>query len=218
MGKRLINYIEIGLIGLIASLGLGGCATQVRRGAQPVYLESKVNTPVNLNLMDLKSAEILKKEKDIIEDIENTPVTPGIMECFWKAQAICYDASEPERGIDRWRTPLETEKEGLGDCDCKTFYLQDLLEKKGLNLELAYGKLNLTDESMHLWGEFKENGKMFIIDPTTGDYFLAKKRPKDCWVPYQVPESIKAKFENYKIRTGKKYLELNKNHKPKNEN
>lgn len=88
-----------------------------------------------------------------------TTLNPDIREAYERAKAIPTRYDKP--GVDDWKTPKRTEKEG-GDCMCKARYLEKLLDDRGYDARTATGILrSVKGDYGHAWVVLKDK----ILDP-----------------------------------------------------
>ena len=53
-----------------------------------------------------------------------------------------------------------------GDCEDQAIYLQYILYKRGVFLEVVFGKFRKQDPTYHAWVECRLGNARFILDPT----------------------------------------------------
>lgn len=99
-----------------------------------------------------------------------------VKEAYETVRKITNEAEPP--GVDYWKLPAETLRDGKGDCEDKTFLLQQLLVKKGVktgNVVFGWYQLNENEGYKHVWLEIKINDTQFVLDPAN-DVFAPAKR------------------------------------------
>jgi hypothetical protein len=110
-----------------------------------------------------------------IADYEPELKGVDIMESFHEAAAITeYRRDERDHhpeNTDYWQSPEETARLKKGDCEDKSFYLQDLLRKEGFHSDVVLGILETRNKEgrlrrgYHAWVETVWNGETYILDP-----------------------------------------------------
>jgi len=107
--------------------------------------------------------------------------------CFNETREIKYVVDDPLfHNGDYWQTPHVTGILKEGDCEDQVFFLEDLMNKKGVQLEVKWGSLlkriRLKDGSFldsdpvkHIWGEYTRNGEIVIMDPAVKVYGTEKE-------------------------------------------
>ncbi len=116
---------------------------------------------------------------------------------------------------DYWKTPDETWRDGGGDCEDLTFALQDFAQLYGFKISCLYGLLDLTgtNDSKHIWGEFKEDGQVWVIDlALKNDICFVREKDMKKHIPLYVPSDIRSKLNNYKKQINKPFLRLNEDY------
>jgi hypothetical protein len=73
----------------------------------------------------------------------------------------------PYRFSREWRTPLELESAGVGDCKGKALALYDWMQLNGAsNLRFIIGKRRASDAVTHAWLEWATEAGTLLLDPT----------------------------------------------------
>ncbi len=76
--------------------------------------------------------------------------------------------------VEYFQTPNETLERNGGDCEDKAILLQDLLEQRGIDTRLVFGKATPTSIDFHAWLQYEKDGNIIILDPAAG--FCGRKR------------------------------------------
>jgi hypothetical protein len=106
----------------------------------------------------LKQKEIdLQRKKELYEKT--------IISIFPKLDSIVYMKDFHKWGVsDFWQTPKETDSLMTGDCEDKAIYTYDFLTKKGIDVKLCWGKLNISHNIGHIWNEYSVGNSVYIIE------------------------------------------------------
>jgi hypothetical protein len=85
---------------------------------------------------------------------------------FWGAFFRAHDIKYKEDKREYWQTPEETKRLRTGDCEDKIILFLDELAKNGMKGRLIIGLRRIDAKEYHVWCEVKQEGKIYIADPT----------------------------------------------------
>ena len=120
----------------------------------------------------------------------------SLMDCFEEAARIPY-VNEPEKR-DHWQSPAQTRARGTGDCEDKSFLLQEQLYKNGFDARVVFGRQNPEDKDKHAWVETDIDGVDYILDPTVG-LILRRGKFKGLYIPIK-DDSVRHIFVMEKLK------------------
>ena len=99
-----------------------------------------------------------------------------VKEAYETVRKITNEAEPP--GVDHWKLPSETLRDGKGDCEDKAFLLQQMLLEKGVKTgSVVFGWYQLNEEEgyNHVWLEIKLDDKLYVVDPANDVFQQAKE-------------------------------------------
>ena len=102
----------------------------------------------------------------------------NVDKAFKKVQKIENEAEPP--GVDQWKLPKETMKDGKGDCEDKSFLLQKILIDSGIDSASVVFGYYLADDGAykHVWVEMEIDGEKHVLD-AANDVFAPAKKVED---------------------------------------
>lgn len=106
------------------------------------------------------------------------------------------------KGTDRWQRPEQTQATGQGDCEDISIYLQHLLQRKGIHVEVVFGLKTRYHKHGHCWCEYEQDGETYIIEPRTNAFYRRNKLPKILYIRVDDVDVVAEKVREYHRRTG----------------
>lgn len=161
--------------------GLAGCASPARQ------------TATHSDQSTAKSAEQAAEPEIVV-------VPDEMVSCLIDAGKIRY-APDP-KGTDRWQTPQETAALGRGDCEDICIYLQHLLRRKGIEVEVVFGLRTRYHTHGHSWCEYRQGDETYIIEPRTHAFYRRSRLPPFLYVRVDDTDVVEEKVREYHQRTG----------------
>jgi transglutaminase-like putative cysteine protease len=155
-----------------------------------------------LLLAGCPQAEQVDPEADSANRQADEPIClpDGIIACLVEVAQIQYVADT--KGHDVWQTPAETARLGQGDCEDLAIFFQDLMRRKGYDVDVVFGLEHRWADHGHCWCEMAVDGERYVVEPGYAMFLPRKKLPK---VMYMVAEDIDVvaeKVRAYHERTG----------------
>ena len=106
------------------------------------------------------------------------------------------------KGTDIWQTPKETARLGKGDCEDISIYFQDLLRRKGIEVDVVFGLKTRYHKHGHCWCEYQQDGETYIIEPRTNAFYRRSRLPDFLYIRVDDVDVVEEKVRAYHDRTG----------------
>jgi transglutaminase-like putative cysteine protease len=106
------------------------------------------------------------------------------------------------KGTDVWQTPEQTASLGQGDCEDICIYLQHLLRRKGIEVDVVFGLKTRYHKHGHCWCEYEQNGETYVIEPRTNAFYHRSRLPSFLYVRADDVDVVEKKVRAYHDRTG----------------
>jgi hypothetical protein len=123
-----------------------------------------------------------------------------LLDPYSKACKIRYQA---ELFADNWKSPQETAKSGMGDCEDQAFYLWHMFKEEGLKSRVVFGFLDMrkSQGDLHAWVEIPMGTDAIILDPSSG-IMVPKSMMFIHYVEVHGIPGLSEKVTEFKKRTG----------------
>lgn len=128
-------------------------------------------------------------------------IVPDVMvACLIDAGNIQYVADA--KGTDAWQTPQQTADSGKGDCEDICIYLQDILRRRGIEVDVVFGLKTRYHKHGHCWCEFQQDGETYVIEPRTNAFYRRSRLPDFLYIRVDDVDVVEDKVRAYHDRTG----------------
>lgn len=127
-------------------------------------------------------------------------VPDAMVACLIDAGQIQYVPDA--KGRDVWQTPAETAGLGKGDCEDICIYLQHLLRRKGIEVDVVFGLKTRYHKHGHCWCEYRQDGETYVIEPRTNAFYRRSRLPDFLYVRVDDVDVVEEKVRAYYDRTG----------------
>ncbi|MBN1553906.1 MAG: lasso peptide biosynthesis protein [Phycisphaerae bacterium] len=140
------------------------------------------------------------KETNPDKTVEMVIVPDAMVACLIDAGRIQY--APDAKGTDAWQTPAETVSRGKGDCEDICIYLQHLLRRKEIEVDVVFGLKTRYHKHGHCWCEYQQDGETYVIEPRTNAFYTRSRLPSFLYIRADDVDVVEKKVRAYHRRTG----------------
>lgn len=124
-----------------------------------------------------------------------------IKSLFPKLEEIKYKRDAEVYGWNYWQSPEETEKLKTGDCEDKSLYFQDLLNKELIETKLVWGKIGKARALSHMWLEYSIDDKRYLIECSGNGKIISRDTLNPYYyAPLGINDLAKSKIHQYESK------------------